>query len=350
MYTRLLLITLLIPLLFSCKSKQKEPQAQSSARKPNMPLTVDGYIVVGQSLDESIEVPGNLLAAEATEIHPEIAGRITALRIQEGAYVAKGTLLAKIYDGDLQAQLKKLRIQLQIAQKTEQRQAELLKIQGISQQDYDLSLLQVQTLRADMDIINSNIVKTEIRAPFSGKLGLRNISPGAYITPASILSTIRQLNQLKIDFTVPEKYATRINPGTMVYFTLEGSPVAHAARVVATESEVEQSTRNLNIRAVVQGSSENLLPGAFAKVKIAFPPNPNALLVPTQAIIPQARGKKVALFNNGTATFVQVETGVRDSTFIQITNGIKIGDTVITSGLLSLKPEGKIKAGKISYR
>jgi membrane fusion protein (multidrug efflux system) len=144
-------------------------------------------VVSPQALSADIRVPGTIMASESTEIHPEVSGRIVDLNLREGGYINKGALIAKLYDGDIQAQLKKLEVQLKIAEQTEQRQGQLLEIQGISKQDYDMSLLQVQTLKADIEINREAIRKTEIRAPFSGKLGLKNVSPGAYVTPANIL-------------------------------------------------------------------------------------------------------------------------------------------------------------------
>jgi membrane fusion protein (multidrug efflux system) len=310
-------------------------------------MRVDAYIVYPSSFQETIEVPGSLVANEVAEIHPEVSGRIVQLNVAEGKYVGKGTVLAKLYDGDLRAQLNKLQIQLSLAQKTEDRQAQLLKIQGISQQDYDISLLQVSSLRADIGILQTSIDKTVIRAPFSGKLGLKAISPGAYVTPSTVIAVINQTDQLKLDFTVPEKYIDRIKVGQLVTFKVEGSSVSLGAKVVATESNLTENTRSLTVRAQVMGKDPGLIPGGFAKVEISFDPNPNALLIPTQAVLPQARGKKVILYKSGTAVFADVTTGTRDSTRIQITDGLKAGDTIVVTGLLSVRPESKIQLGNI---
>ena len=300
-----------------------------------------------QVFQETLEVPGSIVANEVAEIHPEVSGRIVRLNVGEGKYVSRGTLLAKLYDGDLQAQLNKLQVQLKIAEKTEERQSELLKIQGISQQDYDLSLLQVNNLRADIGIIRTSIQKTEVRAPFSGKLGLKAISPGQYVTPSTVIATINQTEQLKLDFTVPEKYTNALKIGQMVSFNYEGANKQLAAKIIATESNVSENTRTLRVRAQVIGKEPGLLPGAFAKVKLTFDPDPNALLVPTQAVLPQARGKKLILYKGGTAIFADVTTGIRDSTMIQILDGVDPGDTVVVTGLLSVRPEAKIQISKI---
>ncbi|HEX6333683.1 MAG TPA: efflux RND transporter periplasmic adaptor subunit, partial [Flavisolibacter sp.] len=210
--SHLLKITLLISLVVlaagvtSCSSKRKKEVTaqQSSGQRP--PARVDGYIVRTETISDAIEVSGTIVAGESTEIHPELSGRVTYLNIREGAIVGKGTLIAKLYDGDLQAQRRKLEVQLRIARANEERYEQLLKIGGISKQDYDVTALQVSNLRADLDIIRTDISRTEIRAPFTGKLGLKNISTGAYVTPQTTITTIQKTSGLQIDFHVPEKY------------------------------------------------------------------------------------------------------------------------------------------------
>lgn len=300
-----------------------------------------------QTISETLEVPGTIVAEDATEIHPEVSGRIVRLNLREGAYVSKGAVLAKLYDGDLQAQKRKLQVQLQIAQQTLARQEQLVKIGGISKEDFAAAGLQVSNLRADLDIINTAIAKTVIRVPFSGKLGLKAISTGAYVTPQSIIATIQKTSDLKIDFSLPEKYANQIRNGQFVNFTIEGSERAYSAVISATQSGIEQTTRSLMVRASVRGETAGLTPGNFAKVTLRFEPNPNALMIPSQAIIPQARGKKVVVYRNGQANFVDVETGVRDSALVQITEGLNKGDTVVITGLLSVKPDSKITVSKV---
>jgi membrane fusion protein (multidrug efflux system) len=334
----------------SCSSDRKKQAAAQQKTPPRPPARVDAFVVQTRTLSESIEVPGTIVADESTEIHPEVSGRVTSLNVREGAYVGKGAVLAKLYDGDLQAQKRKLQVQLQMAQQTENRYQQLQKIGGISKQDYDVTALQVSNIRADLDIINTEIAKTVIRAPFSGKLGLKGISTGAYVTPASIVTTIQKTSGLRIDFNVPEKYITQIRTGQFVNFTVEGSERAYSAVVVATESGIAEATRSLTIRAQVKGDEAGLTPGGFAKVKLSFEPDANALMVPTQAIIPQARGKKVYVYKNGEASFVDVTTGVRDSAMVQITGGLNAGDTVIITGLLGLKDKSKVIVKQVTNK
>lgn len=344
LFSLFIIVSITAILAPSCASKRKKEvtvQQKGGGNKPPTPK-VDGFVVQTESISESIEIPGTLVADDATEIHPEVSGRITALNIREGAYVSKGAVLAKLYDGDLQAQKRKLEVQLKIAQQTENRHEQLVKIGGISKQDYELTALQVSNLRADLDIINTSIAKTVVRAPFSGKLGLKEISVGAYVTPQSIIAVVQQTNDLKLDFNVPEKYTTQIKRGQYVNFRVEGSERPYTAVVSATESGIAQETRSLMVRATVKGDATGLVPGNFAKVRLSFAPDPNALMVPTQAIIPQARGKRVVVYRNGTASFTDVTTGVRDSSMVQIVSGLNQGDTVVVTGLLSIKPDAKI--------
>lgn len=341
-------------LIGSCSSDSKKDTQQpqrggtgGGAAGARSPVRADAFIVRTKTLFDNIEIPGSLVSNETTEIHPEVAGRITGIYFREGAYVNRGALLVKLNDADLQAQKRKLLVQLQVARQNEQRSEQLLKIQGISRQDYETIALQVNNVNADLAVVQTQIEKTNIRAPFSGKVGLRMVSVGAYISPTSVIGTISQPNQLKLDFTVPERYINQIDYGKIVNFKIDGSNRTYAARVIASESNITQDTRTLQVRAAVQGTITGLVPGNFAKVTLNFEPDPNAIVIPSQAIIPQARGKKVYVYDNGQAKFIDVTTGVRDSANVQITSGLKVGDTVLITGLLALKPEGKVMLGKV---
>jgi len=341
-------VAILFPILLSCENKKKNSSPpNASALKANRPMQAEGYIVKTKSISENIEVPGTLLPFEETEIRPEISGRVVYLNVPEGRFVSKGNVLVKLFDGDLQAQLKKLQVQLAIAQQTAARYKELLKIGGVSQQEYDLTELQVNNLNADMQLVRVDIYKTTIRAPYSGRIGLKSISSGAYITPTNIITTISQVSKLKMEFTVPEKYSDNMTRGRIVNFTVAGTNQKFSSSIMATESNIEATTRTLKVRSVVTGNHPTLVPGAFAKVTLQMDKNDQALIIPTQAIIPQARNKRVILYRNGVAKFEIVSTGIRDSSFVQITDGLKAGDTIVTTGLLAIRPESQIKLSKI---
>jgi membrane fusion protein (multidrug efflux system) len=345
--TVLTVIVFFIVVVFSsCDSEKKAPVA-GRARQQG-PLTVDAFVVKKSTVSEDVEVPGSLLPFEETAIRAEVGGRIVKLNVQEGSVVDKGTLLVKIFDEDLQAQLNKLKVQLQISEKTEERNRELVKISAISQQDYDLSNLNVENLKADIRSVQIAISKTEIRAPYRGTVGLRNVSLGSYISPSDIVTTIRQVEQLKLDFSVPEKYAQEISKGYTVRFRVDGGSQDHQARVIATENSVDQNTRTLRIKALVTKKHPELVPGVFAKVNLQLGKDDEALLVPTQAVIPNIRDKQVIILRKDSALFTVVETGIRDSAFIQIVKGLNVGDTVITTGLMAIRPNAKVKVTKVT--
>jgi membrane fusion protein, multidrug efflux system len=331
----------------SCKQNKEEP-TNMPARSVNPPLQAEGFVVKTRPLSEKIEVPGTLLPFETTEIRPEISGRIVELNIPEGRVVQKGTLLVKLFDGDLQAKLKKLQVQLSIAEKTVERQKALLAISGISQQEYDLSQLEANNLSADIELVKVDIGKTRITAPYSGKVGLKNFSLGAYVTPSDVLTTISQVNNLKLEFTVPEKYSESMMRGRDVVFSVSGIAKKFRASIMATETLIEANTRTLRVRAIVKGNHEELVAGGFAKVSPGLGETGEPIVIPTQAIIPQARDKKVVLYRGGQPEFKTVVTGIRDSTFVQIVDGLQAGDTVVTTALLAIRPESRITLTKVN--
>jgi membrane fusion protein (multidrug efflux system) len=342
-----LLSVIFFSFLISCNKTKQEPAGGGRQRQQG-PLMVDGFVVKQSSISEDIEVPGSLRPFEETQIRAEIGGRIVQLNIKEGSVVAKGTLLVKLFDKDLQAQLRKLKVQLKIKEKTEERNRELLEIKGISQQDYDLSTLDVENLRADIESVEISISKTEIRAPYAGQVGLRNVSLGSYISPTEIVTTIRQVDQLKLEFAIPEKYAREIRKGYIVRFRVDGGEQEHKAVVMATENSVDQSTRTLQVRAVINGNNRELVPGVFAKVNLQLGNDDHALLVPSQAIIPTARNKQIVILRKDSVVFTIIETGIRDSAFVQVLSGIKAGDTVVTTGLMAIRPGSKVSVTKVS--
>lgn len=339
-------IATLILLSFVACEEKKDAKKTTDGSKMG-PISVEAILINPTSLSEGIEVAGNILPFELTEIRPEMSGRIIQINFNEGGYVTKNALLVKLFDGDLQAQLKKLQVQLKIAEKTEERQKELLKINGISQQDYDLSLLQVNNIKADIELTEVNIGKTEIRAPYAGRMGLRSISPGAYITPATVITSISQVDKKKISFSIPEKYSNDIRQGMKIEFKIEGIEGTQHATILASESVVEANTRNLKVLATVNDGSQKLVPGTFAKVNLTLSQNNEAVIVPTQCIIPNARTKQVVVFKNGKPEFTTVTTGIRGAETIQVTSGIKPGDTVVTTGLLFIRKDSKLKLSKL---
>jgi membrane fusion protein (multidrug efflux system) len=327
--------------LISCADKNKS--TNTTAPQQAGPIPVEGLMIKTSSLSENIQVAGTILPFEITEIRPEISGRVISINFKEGAYVPKDMILVKLFDNDLQAQLKKLQVQLSIAEKTEERQRELLKISGISQQDYDLSLLQVNNIKADIELTMVSIGKTEIRSPYEGRMGLRNSSLGAYVTPSNIISTISQVNRKKISFSIPEKYSNEVRAGMVVTFDIEGNNEKHKATILATETVVEADTRNLKVLATINDANNKFTPGTFATVELVLGKNESAVMVPTQTIIPGSKAGQVILYKNGSPEFITVKTGIRNADKVEIKSGIKAGDTLVTTGLLFIRKDSKLK-------
>ncbi len=338
-----------LSVLFATGCQSSKQEDKKAVGKPAAPIPkVDGYIVTPQLLAQNIEVPGSLAAYQEVELHPEVSGRVTGVYFKEGSYVGQGGVLLKIYDGDLQAQLQKLQVQLKTAEQTAERFAALLKINGVSQQEYDLNVLAVNNIKADVNIIRTSISKTSLRAPFSGKMGTSTLTPGAYISPATLITTLRNVSQLKLEFTVPEKYGTKMKNGSLVNFSIENNAEVYTAKITATENTISAETRSLKVIALLAKANNMLLAGSFAKVHIPLGANDAALMIPTQAIIPQARDKKVIAVRNGMASLETVTTGIRDSAKVEITSGLKAGDTVLITGLLATKPGSKVQLNKIN--
>lgn len=347
-FTAVFSIFMLTTLFLSCTSDKKDEKKPAGPGGNRPPAKVDAFVVTPKVLSQDIEMPGSLIPAEETELHPEVSGRVTGIYFNEGSNVSQGSLLVKLYDGDLQAQLSKLKVQLKVAEETMARYEALLKINGVSQQEYETYKLSVNNIQADISIVQTSIARTQLRAPFSGRLGLRNISIGAYITPATTISTLRKINQLKLEFSVPEKYGSGMKPGNKVEFTLENNEKVYTAKIIASENNIAEDSRSLKLRALVEKPDAQLIAGSFAKVKIELGQNNAALMIPSQAVIPKARNKQVIVYRSGMAAMETVTTGIRDSAMVEITSGLKTGDTVLITGLLTTKPGSKVVIGKVN--
>jgi len=319
----------------ACEEKKTDPFANSKA--DSIPSFFSAIVAQSTPLVRDIEAPGTILAFESTNMQPEVSGRVISINFKEGSFVRKGTLLVKLFDADLQAQLHKLEAQLKVAEATAKRQTELLAINGTSQQDFDNTVLNVSNIKADMELLKVQISQTELRAPFDGKLGLRNISLGAYVTPANIITNIAQVSSVKLEFTVPEQYAAEMIAGKTVSISTANTRKIYYATILASENLISSETRNLLIRAFVKNPDNELLPGNFVQVRINVGNQQNAIMVPTQAVIPSTRNQKLIIVRQGKAVMQNVNTGYRDSAKVEIKTGVQAGDTVVTSGLLTIK-------------
>ena len=327
-------------LILGCSEKPKTVEKFN----PNAPVSVDIAIVENQTIDKLVEVNGSVLANDYIDLHPESNGRIVFLQIPEGKLVKAGTILAKLNDADLQAQLEKIKVQLELATINEQRNKQLLNVKGINQSDYDISLQQVKSLKADIAYTQSLIDKTIVKAPFTGQVGLRQVSLGAYINTTSTIASLQKVDQLKVDFTLPEVYQSFIKVGKKIKVESIGATSSSiAATVIAIEPQIISSTRNIKVRATLHGK---LLPGSYVKVLLGENIQKPSILVPANVIIPDSKNKQVVVVKDGLAKFVDVQTGYRTTSSVEITSGLKVGDSVIVAGMLFVRQGNNLKVGK----
>lgn len=338
-----IILPLLTLLLSNCSSKKKT----SDVPKATPPVIVDVIIGSTTPITNIIEANGSIIASEFVELHPEVSGRLTYLNFPEGKLIGKGTVVAKVNDADLRAQVARSRVQLQLAQKTIERYKPLLDINGINQADYDAVLNQVNTYRADIAYTQALIDKTVIRAPFSGIGGLRQVSPGAFVTPQTVIATLQQTTQVKIDFTLPELYGNVVNTGSTIEVQLEDdtSSVRAKATIIAIEPGANTDTRNLKVRAVLLEGKPN--PGAFVKVFIDAGKTRQSIKVPTNCIIPDDKNNQVIVVKNGKAQFVNVQTGIREANTVEILSGINVGDSIVVTGVLFARPKSVLKVRSV---
>ena len=327
-----------LPLLISCTLNNKELRLQE---KP--PVFVDVIIAGNEDFASNIEVNGTVLSNELVDLHPEVSGRVIYLNVPDGGIVSHGTILALINDADLQAQREQYKSQLDLAIKTEKRLSELLRVNGVNQADYDVAVNQVSTLEANLKYVDAQLDKTVIKAPFSGQLGLRLVSPGAYVTPQTILGTLGQTDKVKIDFSVPESYSSLIRKGNKVKVQTNDSKDSLTATITAIDPQINSVTRNIKARAFLD--SGNILPGAF--VKVLLDKKRKAMIVPTNSIIPEAYLSQVVVVKNGKAVFKTVETNLRNATVIEIMKGLEPGDSIVISGMLYVRPNAKVKIKRV---
>jgi membrane fusion protein, multidrug efflux system len=323
------------------KSNDKQGKPGADAK----PMKVNTLVVSMTNSEKTVFSSGTTMANEEVDLKSEISGKIIALHIPEGSVVPKGYLVAKIKDDDIVAQIRKIELEEKLADQIEGRQRKLLDINAISKEEYEISQNKTYTLNADKELLKVQLAKTEIRVPFAGKVGLKGISLGAYVTPATTITSIVQYNPIKLDFSVPEKYISDVKLGQTIKFQTDGSQTEYMARIIAIDPKIDVALRTLKVRAIAQNPGSSLLPGMFVKVLLNLSSTPS-LMIPTETVIPIATGKKVFVKRNGMAEEVIIETGLRDATNLQVLSGLKAGDSLITSGLMTLKNGGPVTEAK----
>ena len=333
-----------IKFLFFPTEKPKDAKGGKEGKKPASLVSV--FVVGSEKLQDKLYASGTLIANEEAELKIESSGRIVYLNLPEGKTVAKGTLLLKVNDADLLAQLDKIRAQMKLASDAEGRQKKLLQIEGTSQQEYEITLSSLQSLKADSSYLKAQIAKTQLYAPFNGVIGIRSVSNGSYITATTPIARIMEIDPIKIDFSVPEKYSSLFKEGDLVDFVTESTPQHFVGKIIVKDPVIDLTSRSIRFRAISRNPKRLLLPGAFVKVELALNNKSNTLFVPTEAIVPVLKGKKVFVIKGGIAEEKTVETGLRTEDNVQILSGLSVGDSVVVNGNFQLKKGSEVKVMK----
>jgi membrane fusion protein (multidrug efflux system) len=316
----------------------KQTNRQSGGR--SNALSIEAVLIQPQVLDNKIYATGTLLANEEVVLRPEISGRIVGVFFQEGSRIAKGTLMLKIDDRELQAQHRRKELEEKQASDEESRKRSLYDIKAISQEEYDKTLNALRMIQADKEVIESQIGKTEIKAPFNGVVGLRYVSEGGFVSSNMLAATMQELDPMKVEFSVPEKYAKEIKSGIEILVRTEDSDEDHKGMIYALETKIDPNTRTIKARGKIPNAQGSMIPGAFAKVEITLDKLSDAIVIPSGAVIPELNGEKVYLCVNGKAKSVPIRTGIRTEKNVQVVSGLTVNDTLIVTGLLQLG-EGK---------
>ena len=319
------------------ENSKKEEQNKGRPNSANRGAKVYGRVVEGQPFSDYLSLNGSIEANEIVELHSEVSGIVESINFTEGGRVSAGQVLVKINDSELRAQLAQARTRAQLSHENERRAKLLLEKEAISQEEYDIASADYRTAESQIQLINAQLNKTVVRAPFSGSIGLRNISKGSYVTPANVIAKLANTAQVKILFSIPERYAHMVSTNSFIDFTIQGMDGKHRAKVFATEPSIEENTRTLLVKAVEQNNSDKLIPGTFVNVTFPLEEVQNGIMVPAEALIPVQNGKKVFVKKGGVAKEVMVETGGRTAAEVLVTSGLNIGDTVLTSGMMSLR-------------
>jgi len=317
--------------------KEDEAILSTTSQTNVAALTVEAIVVKPTSFDKKLVVTGTIRANESIEMKSEVSGKITGIYFTEGQAVDRGDLLIKIDDAELLAQFEKQKFNKKLNEDNEFRQRKLLEKEAISQEEYDNALNRLNTTTADIQLLEAQLAKTTIRAPFNGFIGFRYVSEGAYISPSVVIATLYSLNPAKIEFSIPAKHASKVSVRSKIFFTIESDTTHFSGVVYAVEPQIDASTRTLKIRASTPNPKGKMLPGQFVTIQLVLEHLANSIMVPTEAVVPEQEGNKVYILENGKAKEAKVSAGERTERTLEILSGLNVGDTVLTTGILQLR-------------
>lgn len=327
-------ISLLYLFLAACGNNNKQTPTGPPADNK---LPVDIIVARQEALNLEELLVGTIEPNREVAIVGELAQKITKIAFKDGSYVKQGAVLYTLNDAEISSRLKQVAAQMKMAQLTKERLANLLKTGTVNQQEYDEALTQLNSLEAQQELLQAELNKTVIRAPFSGKIGITKLQVGAYVSPGMTLVTLQDQSNVKISFSVPEKYLPYVQPGNKINFTTVLSDNKYTATITATEPGLEAQGRSLSVQAL-SSNDKGLLRGGMS-VKVLFNVSEKGIKgiqLPSEALVPGQNGYSAFVIKNGLAKVVPVSTSNRTEAEVTITSGINSGDSVIISNILRL--------------
>jgi membrane fusion protein (multidrug efflux system) len=310
---------------------------------PQGPFIVDVVRIETHPLRETLAATGTLVALDSVQLQAERPGLVTEILFTEGEEVKAGEVLVKIDDTELRAQLARAEAQLELAGANEARQRDLLAKRGISETEYEQSQANLAIARAETDLVRAQLAKTKIVAPFDGVAGLRQVSVGTYLTTGTTICSFQNIDTLKIDFSIPERYLPYLKTGQSVSFRVAGRAEEFSAKVAAIEPAIDVASRSMMVRAAVPNEGQKLLPGSFAEVGVVLDEIADAILIPPIAMVPGMKQQTVFVHRGGVVEIREVLPGLRTSNALQILSGLAPGDELITTGVQQLRPGMKVE-------
>ncbi|WP_143959523.1 efflux RND transporter periplasmic adaptor subunit [Litoribacter populi] len=322
--------------------------AQASAGGSANLLPVNVIEVRPERLENNLSLTGTVIPNEMVTLRPEISGLVERISFREGEFVKRGTPLLYLNDDELKAQASRLDYQKKLFEGQEERQRQLLEREAISQEEYDIALNQFNTNLADIQLIDAQLRKTVVRAPFDGVLGLRQVSEGSFISSTDEIVSVVNLDPIKLEFSVPERYANRVKTGSKVHFSTTATDGETVGTVYAIEPNVDAATRTLKLRAESPNKDRKFLPGMFVRVRLNLDVQDSALMVPSEAIIPELDGYKVFVARDGIVEEAKISIGTRTERQVQVLDGLQKGDLVLTTGVLQVRTGMSVETTKIN--
>jgi membrane fusion protein (multidrug efflux system) len=309
---------------------------QSSDR--DRAVVVETAAVQTAMVSDEVNAVGTLRSNESVIVRPEIAGRIAAIHFDEGEPIERGQPLVSLEDSTHQAELADARASLNFAERTFERLDSLFDQGSVTARERDEARARLERARAAVQLARARLEKTDVNAPFSGNLGLRRVSPGDYVTPGQDMVNIEDIDPVKVDFRIPERFLSSLSVGQRIRVGVDAFPGrGFEGEVYAIDPQIDPAGRSIAIRARIDNPDQVLRPGLFARVRLILDERPEALVVPEQALVPDGEQRYVFRVRDGQARRTEVRIGQRRSGQVEIVDGLAAGDTVVTAGQLKLR-------------